>query len=85
MASALAYWGMPEVSKKNKKAAAPGATASGIIEAMEQDVELTFEQVKDAASGAMAAVEKKLRGGNPRTATKPKSKSIKKGIGRKKK
>ena len=84
MPPALAYWDMPEVSKKSKKAAAPGATASGLIEAMEQDVELTLEQVKDAATGAMAAVEKKLRGGNPRT-TKPKAKSIKKGIGRKKK
>jgi hypothetical protein len=75
---------MAEVSKKNKKAAAQGATASGMIEAMEQDVELTLEQVKDAATGAMAAVEKKFRGGNPR-ATPKKAKSTKKGIGRKKK
>ena len=72
---------MSEVSKKSKKTAARGATASGIIDAMEQDVELTLEQVKDAATGAMAAVEKKFR--SPRTTTK-KSKS-KKGIVRKKK
>ena len=72
---------MPEVSKKNKKAAPQGATASGIIDAMEQDVELTLEQVKDAATGAMAAVEKKFR--SPKTTTK-KSKSTKKSIAKKK-
>jgi hypothetical protein len=75
---------MAEVSKKNKKAAAQGATASGMIEAMEQDVELTLEQVKDAATGAMAAVEKKFRGGNPR-ATPKKAKSIKDKKGMRKK
>lgn len=67
---------MPESSKKNKKTVAPGASASGIIEAMEQDVELTFEQVKDAAQGAIATVEKKLRGGRARPA-KQSAKSIK--------
>jgi hypothetical protein len=72
---------MPDVSKKNQMPATQGATASGIIEAVEQDVELTLEQVKDAASGAIAAVEKKLR--SPKTPPK-KSKSPK-GIGRKKK
>jgi hypothetical protein len=75
---------MPEVSKKNKKDVPQGPTASGMIEAMEQDVELTLEQVKDAATGAMAAVEKKFR--SPKTPPKKsKAKSIKKGIRRKKK
>ena len=67
---------MPEASKKNKKAIATGASATGIIDAMTQDVELTFEQVKDTAQGAMTAVQKKLRGGSVRT-TARKSKSAK--------
>jgi hypothetical protein len=39
-----------------KKSERLGVTASGIVEAIEQDVELSVEQVKDA----VVAVEKKL-------------------------
>lgn len=35
-------------------------TAAGLVEAIEQDVELSMEQVKNAAQEAIAAVEKKL-------------------------
>ena len=47
-------------SSKQKTIRSLGVTASGIVEAVEQDVELSMEQVKDAAQEAVAAVEKKL-------------------------
>ena len=45
-------------------------TASGLVEAIEQDVELSAEQIKDAAHEAVVAVEKKLGVGQ---AAKPKA------------
>jgi hypothetical protein len=45
-------------------------TASGLVEAIEQDVELSAEQIKDAAHEAVVAVEKKLGVGK---AAKPKA------------
>ena len=47
-----------------------GVTAAGIVEAIEQDVELSIEQAKDMAHEAVAAVESKLGMGKPR-ARKP--------------
>ena len=47
-----------------------GVTAAGIVEAIEQDVELSIEQAKDMAHEAVAAVEGKLGMGKPR-ARKP--------------
>ena len=48
-----------------KKPEAPGVTAEGIVEAIEQDVELAVEQIKDAAHEAVEAVEKRLGMRNP--------------------
>ena len=47
-------------NEDDKKPEAPGVTAEGIVEAIEQDVELSVEQIKDAAKEAVDAVEKKL-------------------------
>ena len=50
-------------------------TAEGIVEAIEQDVELSIEQAKDLAQQAVEAVETKLGVGKPRarkSPTKPK-------------
>jgi len=49
-----------------------GVTASGIVEAIEQDVELSMEQVAAAAHQAVATVEKKL---GVRKPAKPKAKT----------
>jgi hypothetical protein len=48
-------------------------TASGLVEAIEQDVELSAEQIKEAAHEAVVAVEKKLGVGKP---VKPKAKTV---------
>ena len=53
----------------SKTPAAKRVTAAGIVEAIEQDVELSTEQVKDAAKRAVAAVEKKLGVGKSRART----------------
>jgi hypothetical protein len=37
-----------------------GVTAAGLVEAIEQDVELSMERVKEVAQDAIAAVEKKI-------------------------
>ena len=53
-------------------------TTEGIVEAIEQDVELSIEQAKDLAHEAVEAVEKKLGVGKPRarkSPTKPKSRA----------
>jgi hypothetical protein len=55
-----------ETPKKKRR-----VTASGLVEAIEQDVELSAEQIKDAAHEAVVAVEKKLGVGK---AAPPKSK-----------
>jgi hypothetical protein len=51
---------MAKSSKQKTQATGLGATASGIVEAVEQDVELSMERVKEVAQEAVAAVEKKL-------------------------
>src|ERR1700675_3130397 len=53
-------WKMANSSKPKSPAASAGVTASGIVEAVTQDVELSMDQVKVAAHDAIAAVEKKL-------------------------
>jgi len=58
---------MAKVSKPRRERL--GVTTAGIVEAIEQDVELSVEQVKTAAHDAVAAVEKKL---GRRKAAKPK-------------
>jgi hypothetical protein len=50
-------------------------TAAGLVEAIEQDVELSMEQVKNAAQEAIAAVEKKLA---RKPVKKPPAKVVKK-------
>ncbi len=47
---------MANGSKQKTSPASHGVTASGIVEAVEQDLELSMEQVKEA----VAAVEEKL-------------------------
>jgi len=51
---------MANSSKQKTSPASQGVTASGIVEAVEQDLELSMEQVKEAAQEAVAAVEEKL-------------------------
>ncbi len=51
---------MAKSSKRKGSAPNQKVTASGIVEAIEQDLELSVEQVKEAAHDAVAAVEKKL-------------------------
>ena len=51
---------MANGSKQKTSPARHGVTASGIVEAVEQDLELSMEQVKAAAKEAVAAVEEKL-------------------------
>ena len=51
---------MANSSKRKTSTPREGVTASGIVEAIEQDVELSMEQVKDVAQHAVAAVEKKI-------------------------
>ena len=63
---------MAKSSKQKTSAAGKGVTAAGLVEAIEQDVELSVEQVKDAAHEAVAAVEKKL---GVRKPVKPKAKA----------
>jgi hypothetical protein len=53
---------------------AEGVTAEGIVEAIEQDVELSIEQARNLAHNAVAAVEKKLGVGNPRARRPPPTK-----------
>jgi hypothetical protein len=65
---------MANTSKRKTPAAHPGVTASGLVEAVEQDFELSVEQLKDAAHDAVEAVEKKL---GVRKAAKPKPKAAK--------
>jgi hypothetical protein len=60
---------MAKVSKPSSKRERLGVSTAGIVEALEQDVELSVEQVKKAAHDAVAAVEKKL---GARKAAKPK-------------
>jgi hypothetical protein len=58
-------------SSKTESKKARRVTASGLVEAIEQDVELSVEQVKDAAQEAVIAVEKTLgvgKGAKPKTA-----------------
>jgi hypothetical protein len=55
---------------------AAGVTAEGIVEAIEQDVELSIEQAKGAAKEAVATVKEKLGVGKPR-ARKPPAKKTK--------
>lgn len=47
---------MANGSKQKTSPASHGVTASGIVEAVEQDLELSMEQIKEA----VAAVEEKL-------------------------
>jgi hypothetical protein len=73
---------MAKSSTRKTQATGLGATASGIVEAVEQDVELSMEQVKAAAQGAVAAVEKKLGvskppARKPAKKQKPKTKAAK--------
>ena len=56
---------MAKASKPKNKS--EGVTAAGLVEALEQDVELSMEQVKDA----VVAVEEKL---GVRKSSKPKRK-----------
>ncbi|HVN27042.1 MAG TPA: hypothetical protein VMT64_01075 [Candidatus Binataceae bacterium] len=49
-----------------KKSPAKRVTAAGIVEAIEQDVELSLEQAKDIAKEAVVAVEEKLKMGKRR-------------------
>ncbi len=51
---------MAKGSKEKTKRDGLGVSAAGIVEAIEQDVELSVEQVKDAAHHAVEAVEKTL-------------------------
>ncbi len=53
---------MANGSKQKTSPASQGVTAAGIVEAVEQDLEWSMEQVKEAAQKAVAAVEKKLGG-----------------------
>jgi hypothetical protein len=46
-------------------------TAAGIVEAIEQDVELSIEQAKGAAKEAVATVKEKLGVGKPRARKPP--------------
>jgi hypothetical protein len=55
----------------SKTRAAKQVTAAGIVEAIEQDVELSMEQAKDAAKEVVAAVEEKLGVGKPRARKPP--------------
>jgi hypothetical protein len=64
---------MAKSPKPKTSASREGVTASGIVEAIEQDMELSMEQVKDAAQHAVAAVEKKFGGGK---SAKPKPKAV---------
>jgi hypothetical protein len=52
-------------SPKDKTPPKNNVTAAGIIEAIEQDVELSVQQVKDVADEAVVAVEKKLGARKP--------------------
>jgi hypothetical protein len=54
-----------------KQPAADGVTAEGIVEAIEQDVELSIAQAKGAAKGAVATVKEKLGMGKPRARKPP--------------
>jgi hypothetical protein len=60
-------------SSKEKPKKERHVTASGLVEAIEQDVELSAEQIKEAAHEAVVAVEKKLGVGK---AVKPKAKTV---------
>ena len=51
---------MAKSSKRKTSTPSQQVTASGIVEAIEQDVELSVEQVAQAAKDAVEAVEKKL-------------------------
>jgi len=65
---------MAKGSKEKPKRERLGVTASGIVEAIEQDVELSVEQVKDA----VAAVEKKLGARKPTTPKNANTSNLKK-------
>jgi hypothetical protein len=56
---------MAKGSKEKPKRDGLGVSAAGIVEAIEQDVELSVEQVKEAAHQAVEAVEKKLGARKP--------------------
>jgi hypothetical protein len=66
---------MANSSKDKSSPASAGVTASGIVEAVTQDVELSMEQFRVAAHGAVAAVEETL--GIRKSAKKPKAKIVK--------
>lgn len=62
---------MAKSSNQKPKKKARRVTAAGLVEAIEQDVELSAEQIKDAAQEAVIAVEKKLgvgKGAKPKSA-----------------
>jgi hypothetical protein len=65
---------MANSSKDKSSPANARVTASGIVEAVTQDVELSMEQFKVAAHGAVAAVEETL--GIRKPAKKRKSKIV---------
>jgi PBP1b-binding outer membrane lipoprotein LpoB len=57
------YWqdeDMAKNSTQKTQATSLGVTASGMVEAVQQDVEWSMEQVKAAAQEAVAVVEEKL-------------------------
>jgi hypothetical protein len=56
---------MAKSSKTKTSPERPGVTAIGLVEAVEQDVELSMEQLKSTAKEAVAAVEKTLGIGTP--------------------
>ena len=81
---------MAKSSKPKTPPASLGVTASGIVEAVTQDVELSMEQVKTAAQEAVAAVEEKFGmrkppARKPAKKQKPKAKAAKSSKGKKRK
>jgi hypothetical protein len=65
-------------SAQEKPKKARRVTASGLVEAIEQDVELSAEQIKDAAQEAVIAVEKTLGVGKGAKAKTAKTSKLKK-------
>jgi hypothetical protein len=63
--------------KDEKKPESEGVTAAGMVEALEQDVELSIEQLKEAAHETVEAVEKKLGVGKSAKTQPPKAQSAK--------
>jgi hypothetical protein len=61
---------MANSSKQKAPSARLGVTASGIAEAVAQDIELSIEQVTQASRKAVAAVEDKLGARKPPARTR---------------